>query len=184
MLQIIGGIIVIIVAFSNYWVGHHICNDKEINVFFYGLPYWYFSYLYIHQFVLISVSTKFHGLPSPVRNANRVTQSIFFAGGKTSYKSVYCDFLGLEDDNTLRAIKYDAFCELWHQLIPRIHIMSPRTDLCDTCQRLRNDLQFKSCKEGEAQGLLKRYKEHLAKAKLERKYYNTNTKLAEQQDSS
>ena len=42
-------------------------------------------------------------------------------------------------------------------------------------------MQFKARKEEEAQGLLKRYKEHLAKAKLERKYYNTNTKLAEEQ---
>ena len=58
--------------------------------------------------------------------------------------------------------------------------MSPRTDLCDTCQQLRNDLQFKARKEGEAQDLLKKYKEHLAKAKLERNYYNKNTKLAEE----
>src|SRR5262249_40120745 len=64
---------------------------------------------------------------------------------------------------------------------PQIQIMSPRTDLCDTCQHLRNDLQFKARKEEEAQDLLKRYKEHLAKAKLERNYYNKNTKLAEEE---
>jgi len=123
-----------------------------------------------------------HGLPSPVRNVNRVTQSIIFLPAEMSYKSVHRDFLaGLEEDNTLCALKYDAFRKLWHQLTPYIQIMSPRTDLCDTCQRLRNDLQFKARKEEEARGLLKRYKEHLAKAKLERKYYNTNTKLAEQQ---
>jgi hypothetical protein len=46
--------------------------------------------------------------------------------------------------------------------------MSPRTDLCGTCHHLRNDLQFKARKEKETQDLLKRYKEHLAKAKLER----------------
>ena len=40
-------------------------------------------------------------------------------------------------------------------------------------------LQFKARKEEEAQDLLKRYKEHLAKAKLERNY-NKNTKLAEE----
>ena len=62
-----------------------------------------------------------------------------------------------------------------------IQIMSPRTDLCNTCQHLRNDLQFKARKEEEAQDLLKRQKEHLAKAKLERNYYNQNTKLAEEQ---
>ena len=123
-----------------------------------------------------------HGLPSPVRNVNRVTQSIVFLPAEMSYKSVHRKFLaGLEEESNLRALKYDAFRKLWHQLTPHIQIMSPRTDLCDTCQRLRNDLQFKVRKEGEARGLLKKYKEHPAKAKLERKYYNTNTKLAEQQ---
>ena len=58
--------------------------------------------------------------------------------------------------------------------------MSPRTNLCDTCQQLRNDLQFKARKEEEAQDLLKKYKAHLAKAKLERNYYNKNTKLVEE----
>src|SRR2546421_6999121 len=114
-----------------------------------------------------------HGLPSPVRNVNRVTQSIIFLPAEMSYRSVHCDFLaGLEEESKLRALKYDAFRKLWHQLTPHIQIMSPRTDLCDTCQHLRNDLQFKARKEEEAQDLLKRYKKHLAKVKLERNYYN------------
>lgn len=123
-----------------------------------------------------------HGLPSPVRNVNRVTLSIIFLPAEMSYRSVHRDFLaGLEDNSKLRNLKYDAFRKLWRQLTPYIQIMSPRTDLCDTCQHLRNDLQFKARKEEEARDLLKKYKEHLAKAKLERNYYNRNTKLAEEQ---
>ena len=118
-----------------------------------------------------------HGLPSPVRNVNRVTQPIIFL---PTEMSPFTDFLAGLEDSTLRTLKYDAFRKLWHQLTPQIQIMSPRTDLCDTCQRLRNDLQFKVRKEEETQDLLKRYKEHLAKAKLERNYYNKNTKLAEE----
>src|SRR5215813_3820870 len=122
-----------------------------------------------------------HGLPSPVRNVNRVTQSIIFLPAEMSYRSVHRDFLaGLEENSKLRALKYDAFRKLWHQLTPYIQIMSPRTDLCDTYQQLRNDLQFKARKEEEAQDFLKKYKEHLAKAKSERNYYNKNTKLAEE----
>jgi hypothetical protein len=44
--------------------------------------------------------------------------------------------------------------------------------------KLRNHLQFKARKE-EAQNLINKYKAHLAKDKLERNYYNKNTKLAE-----
>ena len=46
-----------------------------------------------------------HGLPSPVRNVNRVTQSIIFLPAEMSYKSVHHDFLaGLEEDSNLRAL--------------------------------------------------------------------------------
>ena len=54
-----------------------------------------------------------HGLPSPVRNINRVTQSIIFLPTEMSYKSVHREFLaGLEDENNLRAFKYDTFRKL------------------------------------------------------------------------
>ena len=59
--------------------------------------------------------------------------------------------------------------------------MNPRTDLCDTCQHFRKGLQYNARKEKEAKDLLKNYKEHLVKAKLEKNYYNKDTKLAEQQ---
>ena len=125
---------------------------------------------------------EIHGLPSPGRNINRITQSLTLLPAETSYKSVYRDFIaGLENDSTLKLLKYDAFRKLWHQLTPYIQIMSPRTDLCDTCQHFRNGLQYNARKEEEAKDLLKKYKEHLVKAKLERNYYNKNTKLAEQQ---
>ncbi|CAG8541322.1 10103_t:CDS:2 [Diversispora eburnea] len=101
---------------------------------------------------------EIHGLPSPGRNVNRITQSLTLLPGETSYKLVYCDFIaGPENDST------------------------PRTDLCDTCQHFRNGLQYNARKEEEAKDLLKKYKEHLVKAKLERNYFNKNTKLAEQQ---
>src|SRR5437588_7908068 len=59
--------------------------------------------------------------------------------------------------------------------------MNPRTDLCDTCQYFRDGLHYNAHQKEEAKDLLKRFKEHLVKAKLERNYYNKNTKLAEQQ---
>ncbi|CAG8765130.1 14274_t:CDS:2, partial [Ambispora leptoticha] len=85
---------------------------------------------------------EIHGLPSPGRNINRIIQSLTPLPAETSYKLVYRDFIaGLENDSTLKLLKYDAFRKLWHQLTPYIQIMSPRTDLCDTCQHFRNGLQ-------------------------------------------
>jgi len=59
--------------------------------------------------------------------------------------------------------------------------MSPRTDLCDTYQHFKNGLHYNAHQEDEAKDLLKRFKEHLFKTKLERNYYNKNTKLTEEQ---
>ena len=59
--------------------------------------------------------------------------------------------------------------------------MSPRTYLCDTCQHFRDGLHYNAHQEEEAKDLLIKFKEHLSKAKLERNYYNKNTKLAEEQ---
>ena len=126
--------------------------------------------------------TEVHGLQSPGRSINRITQSITFLPAEMGYKSVHRDFLaGLEEDSNLKSLKYDAFRKLWHQLTPEIQIMSPRTDLCDTCQHFRDGLHYNAHQEEEAKDLLKRFKEHLSKAKLERNYYNKNTKLAEEQ---
>jgi hypothetical protein len=56
---------------------------------------------------------EIQGLPSPGRSVNRITQSIIFLPGETTYKSVYHNFLaGLEEDNNLKSLKYDAFRKL------------------------------------------------------------------------
>ena len=50
-------------------------------------------------------------------------------------------------------------------------------------QHFRSGLQYNihQVQEEKTKGLLKKFKDHLAKAKLERNYYNKNTKLAEEQ---
>jgi hypothetical protein len=54
-----------------------------------------------------------HGLPSPGRSINRITQSIIFLPAEMSYKSVYRDFLdGLEENDKLKSLKYDSFRKL------------------------------------------------------------------------
>ena len=55
------------------------------------------------------IFSEIHGLPSPSRNVDRITQLLTLLPAETSYKSVYRDFVaGLENDNTLKLLKYDA----------------------------------------------------------------------------
>ncbi|CAI2173329.1 18012_t:CDS:2 [Funneliformis geosporum] len=57
--------------------------------------------------------------------------------------------------------------------------------LRESFQALSKDhLHYNARQEEEAKDLLKRFKEHLFKAKSERNYYNKNTKLAEEQRKS
>ena len=56
---------------------------------------------------------EIHGLPSPGRNVNRITQSLTLFPAETSYKSVYRDVIaGLENDSTLKLLKYYALRKL------------------------------------------------------------------------
>jgi hypothetical protein len=56
---------------------------------------------------------EIHGLPSPCRSVNRITQSVTYLPAETTYKSVYQNFLaGLEEDTNLKSLKYDAFRKL------------------------------------------------------------------------
>jgi hypothetical protein len=56
---------------------------------------------------------EIHGLPSPGRSVNRITQSVIFLPAETTYKSVYNFFLtGLEEKSNLKSLKYDTFRKL------------------------------------------------------------------------
>ena len=56
---------------------------------------------------------EIHGLPSPGRSVNRITQSVIFLPAETTYKSVYQNFLaGLEEYSHLKSLKYDSFRKL------------------------------------------------------------------------
>ena len=91
---------------------------------------------------------KTHGLPNPgrVKRANNIT---IFLPTEMTYKSVHEDFLNsLEADSALRELRYRVFVKIWKQLTPQIGFMSPRSDLCDTCQQFHRDLKY-SCLDKE-----------------------------------
>ena len=53
---------------------------------------------------------EIHGLPSPGRNVNRITQSLTLLPAETSYKSVYRNFIaGFENDSTLNMMRFASY---------------------------------------------------------------------------
>jgi hypothetical protein len=101
----------------------------------------------------IKLYAEKYGLPSPEKTITLLPTDM-------SYKSVHKDFLdSLPEDSNLKKLKYHAFYKIWHQLVPHIGFMSPRSDLCDTCHQLRNDLHDCSNKsESEKTELKKTFK--------------------------
>jgi hypothetical protein len=86
---------------------------------------------------------EIHRLPSPGKNVNRIIQLLTLLLAETTYKSVYRDFIaGLKNKSILKLLKYNIFHKLCYQLMRYIQIMSPRMDLCDTCQPFQNGLQY------------------------------------------
>ena len=60
-------------------------------------------------------------------------------------------------------------------------LYSNHEDLCVTCQHFRHGLHIMLIRKKKRETYWKKYREHLVKVKLERKYYHKDTKLAAEQ---
>jgi len=79
-------------------------------------------------------------LPSPK------TDSVILLPTETTYRKVHYDFIiSQQGEGDFKLLKYGIFLKLWHKLTPQIQIMKIRTDLCNTCHQLRNEIH--SCKD-------------------------------------
>ena len=90
-------------------------------------------------------------MPSP--NQNR--QLLVNLPTHLSYKKVYQNFIkSLSRKNSLRKLSYNSFRKLWQELTPNIIIQKPRTDLCDICQKYKNELQLNISQKNKEQLLI------------------------------
>ena len=103
-----------------------------------------------------------HGQPDPSQKyARKISVEVRSSGEiillptYASYRSVHDDFIiSLGEDSNLKSLKYEAFRRLWHELVPHIKFMKPRTDLCDLCHEIKNEIH--SCKDEKVKQELKK----------------------------
>lgn len=86
-----------------------------------------------------------HGLPDP-GSSKRGKHNTTFLPADTTYKSVYLKYINdWKINSDFRQFKYLTFIRLWKEVTPDIKIRSPRSDLCDACHKLKNEIH--SCKD-------------------------------------
>jgi hypothetical protein len=81
-----------------------------------------------------------------------------------TYKSVHVEFLNnweSTDNPKPMQLKYVTFLRIWHEVAPNIKLMSPRSDLCDTCHQLRSEIH--SCQDETTKKELKKKSSNIEK---------------------
>ena len=124
--------------------------------------------------------TDIHGLPSPGRNFSKVFMPVVFLPTSYSYASVYRDYVEAYKDEhgkETRVVSYVSFWRIWKSLMPSLQFMSPKSDLCETCEIMKLDIQHTTEHEKKLT-VIENYLVHLDRAKKERDYYNANIKNA------
>lgn len=117
-----------------------------------------------------------HGLPDPGR-LRKDTREILLPTSD-SYTSVWKKYrngrkpLSESGDRPPRVVGYNTFRRLWKQMTPHIRFMSPRTDLCDRCEELKNGIRHAPSHQQTAR-LVGEYDSHRADADAARQAYRS-----------
>jgi hypothetical protein len=88
---------------------------------------------------------EIHGIPSPGRKFTKFTMPVVFLPTSFSYASVYRDYVEAYKDehgSEARVIAKNSFINVWKSVIPSLQFMSPKSDLCETCEKMKMDIQY------------------------------------------
>ena len=123
--------------------------------------------------------SNIHGMPSPGRNFNRATTPAVFLPTSYNYYSVYRDYVVAYKDKhgiEARVMVESTFTKIWKALMPELQFMSPKSDLCETCETMKMNIQCATEYEKKLEHT-ERFLAHLKRAQQEREYYNNNNIL-------
>ncbi|KAF0386965.1 chaperonin: PROVISIONAL [Gigaspora margarita] len=117
-----------------------------------------------------------HGMPLPGRHFKEISMPIVFLPTSYNYALVYRDYVQAAKGKygkDVRVIAESTFTNIWKALIPSLQFMSPKSDLCETCEMMKMDIQYATQHERKLE-LTENYLAHLNHAQKERNYYNNN----------
>src|SRR5947208_4981210 len=115
-----------------------------------------------------------HGIPSPGQKFTKFTMPVIFLPTSYSYASVNRDYVQAykyEHESEIRIIAKSTFINIWKNLMPSLQFMSPKSDLCETCKKIKMEIQYTTTQEKKL-AITENYLAHLNRAKQERDHYN------------
>ncbi|CAB5132601.1 unnamed protein product [Rhizophagus irregularis] len=121
-----------------------------------------------------------YGLPSSERKLNKITMPIVFLPTNFSYASVYYDYTQAykkQYGEKKCILSERTFRRTWKSLMPSLQFMSSKSNLCNTCEAMKLEIQYIIEHEKKI-SVTENYLAHLSRAKEERNYYNNNITLA------
>ncbi|GES98234.1 hypothetical protein GLOIN_2v1484099 [Rhizophagus clarus] len=124
--------------------------------------------------------SEIHGLPSLGRNFSEITMPIVFLPTSYSYISVYRDYIQAyknEYGTEARIIAESTFRKIWKLLIPSLQFMTPKSDLCETCELMKLEIQYITEHEKKL-AITEKYLNHLEPSQILFKSFEGSAHIA------
>lgn len=121
-----------------------------------------------------------YGMPQPAaRGVTDVVPPIYLPAQDT-YDSVYNKYQDVAKEMNFRGVTEPCFRNVWKQCVPHIQFVRLRTDVCHVCEKHRKSIQ-EAVTEDEKLQISESFAKHIQYAQLERDYYKTRCKAAEEE---
>eukprot|EP00117_Sycon_ciliatum_P040326 scpid75678/ scgid29653/ len=85
----------------------------------------------------ISAFVQDFGIPHPAPLRGRADTPPVFLPAYLTYKAVHAKYLAMCESGGYKTNLMSSMRAIWHQCLPSIKFMTPRTDVCSTCEALR-----------------------------------------------
>ena len=150
----------------NFWV--------TSNYHFLQCEVTYDAVRFIHNYAEI------YGIPQPTARWGRADNPPIYLPASQNYTIVHSKYVeaSFANDPQVKFLKYKSFTSVWKRCLPDIVFMTPRSDVCTTCEQFRIDIRDAISEEDEVK-LSTDFAAHIQRAQEEREYYVSSMKKAE-----
>ena len=107
-----------------------------------------------------------YGIPHPAPLRGRAEDPPVFLPASQNFKAVHKLYVASCQEVNIRSMAITAFRSVWHQCLPSVRFMTPRTDVCDRCERFRRQVAS-AVSEEEKTAALGAFSNHLQHAQKE-----------------